>query len=394
MKKALLLLTLTLVLTTANAQFRTAKDRIARIERMSAKSGNYTHKLAHLEAQYDFDYMRFTYDADHRLTTVHQKAQGDDAITDSLFYNAQGQLVRIDEWQYYQGREWIKANYVEYTYDQNGNIATRKNYNRVAGYELGGTYKYTYNERNQILHTELEMGGIIYQTIDYTYNQDNLMATETWGNYNGYTIATSAKRTYFYTDGRLTLVSDSAMSDNGYSWEYDGKEEYQYDAAGNCTQFSSFDRTAETERRVYEFSDLTLDQTLFPDHPELERPYRYDNANAYIVEHWWAADVDHRLQYVLDYNYTYTDINLGIANTESSLNVSVCPNPASDYITIQGLDNAPASIQIFDAASRMIANQQVCGANASVSIQGFAAGNYIVRITQQGRTSTQKLIVK
>lgn len=74
---------------------------------------------------------------------------------------------------------------------------------------------------------------------------------------------------------------------------------------------------------------------------------------------------------------------------------SVFPNPAADFTTVRWSDGLrPREIQLFDLTGRRIsATVNTSGNTAEVSLNGLAAGVYLVRmITADGRAGTRRLI--
>lgn len=80
------------------------------------------------------------------------------------------------------------------------------------------------------------------------------------------------------------------------------------------------------------------------------------------------------------------------ASTEDFANatVSLYPNPASDSFRLNTSENA--EIAIYDLSGRII--KTISYNNQAISIEGLKAGVYLVQIEMEGKTTTQKLIVK
>lgn len=69
---------------------------------------------------------------------------------------------------------------------------------------------------------------------------------------------------------------------------------------------------------------------------------------------------------------------------------SVFPNPAKEFIRINGLSNA-ANVSIVDAAGRIISDSQV-GADGLVSLSNVSSGIYFVRVISNGEVSTHRVV--
>src|SRR5690554_1628481 len=90
---------------------------------------------------------------------------------DTLTYDVANNVIKLDGYQQINGN-WTHVYYLDYEYDQDGNLTTRKNYNSFGGstFKLGGIYKYFYNSNNQLESWELyfnetdliEVGTVTY----------------------------------------------------------------------------------------------------------------------------------------------------------------------------------------------------------------------------------------
>ena len=83
--------------------------------------------------------------------------------------------------------------------------------------------------------------------------------------------------------------------------------------------------------------------------------------------------------------------NVANEQAEQLPGVVLYPNPARDYAILSGLNNA--TVQIFDLTGRMV--YEVAGADAMIElpVEGFNAGSYIIRISQDGKTAVRRLNV-
>ena len=396
MKKTVLIIvfSITVLIGMAQTEVRPLNDghRINRIQQWAAKN-NYQYKLTNFCTNDMYQFCDYSYNGQNQLIAVKDSVGGDYSLIDSLFYNGRGQMIRMSGWQLLNGR-WENVYYIDYTYDQAGNIASRTNYNNFGSWELGGVYQYTYNSDNQIVLSVLTMGGIQFQKVEYTY-LDGHLTEELWYSYNGSGLSPDEKLTYTYNaDNKLMQINDS-VSDDDSGWEYFGRHNYQYDNAGNCTEHHYYDNTGmEAERSIYQFDyDMMLDETLMPYTPEMTRPETYTNVNAYSVEQWYSVDVDHHLQYVCDFFYYYSDIDLGIRQADVP-SLTLSPNPTADVVSIGGLSDLPAQVQLVDVAGRVVKTATLSERSNQLNVSTLPTGCYTVRILQQGTVRTARLIVE
>ena len=397
MKKSFLTITfsITVLIGMAQTEVRPLNDghRINSNQQRVAKN-NYHYQLANFRTNDMYQFTDFSYNSLNQLVAVKDSVRDDYSVVDSLFYNEQGQMTRMSGWQLLQGR-WQNVYYIDYTYDLQGNIASRSNYNNFDGvWELGGVYQYTYNADNHIILSVLTMGGIQFQKVEYSYT-DGLLSEELWYSYNGSGLSPDEKLTYTYNaENHLSQIADSVSNGNG-SWSYFGRHDYLYDNQGNCTEHHYYDQTGmEAERSIYQFDyDMLLDETLMPWTPEMTRPKTYTNRNAYTVEQWYSVDVDHRLQYVCDFIYNYTE-NTNRIHDIASAPLGVAPNPANAVVTINGLFSTPAKVQIIDRLGRVAMTATLSSASNQIKISSLPSGCYTLLVAQQGSVRTTNLIVK
>lgn len=399
MKKTVLLLTVCMLTLAAAAQpaghVRKDGHHINRVEKLAAKNGNPWKMSGYYTDDY-YEFESYDYDNRSRLIAVSDSVVGEYFVIDSLFYNDRDQMVRLSGWQLLDGA-LKNVYYVEYTYDAAGNIASRTNYNMWEGeWCLGGVYNYTYNADNQIVLSTLDMGGMRYQKVEYTYDAGLLMQ-ELWYSYDGVGLTPSDKINYTYDSDRHLLREDDSTSYDGYHWAYYGYRTYVYDEYGNCLIYEYVDNTGSpSERREYQYDySMPLNQVLMPWTPEMERPYIYQNVHAYTTESWYAVDIDHVLQYVCDYIYLYDENTAGIADVrKNEMRMEVSPNPANDFVTIEGVGDTRACLSVYDAMGRKVMSAIVSNINNTIDISKLSAGNYLFCLTSQKGVSTSKVIVK
>lgn len=391
MKKISILFALVTIMSVCGAQTRqkTSKDmiRINRIEQLATKSEYRTH-MSHFRSDDNIEVTNFYYDNRGRLIAVRDYNAGEYEVIDSIFYNDKNQLVKLAGWQKF-GATWRNVYYIDYTYDAAGNLASRTNYNNIDGWQMGGIYTYSYNDRHQIVLTQLDLGGTLFQKIEYTYNADNKLAEELWYSYNGYGVEPDEKLTYYYQNGNLEYTEDSVSENGGATWQLNGLETYVNDQYGNVLEYHRYNRGGtETRRQEYEYDyDMPLTSTLMPRNPEMERPYSFNNAHAYTVEHFWTVDVDWVLQYMCDYLYYY-DQYLGIDN-RSQANVNIYPNPTEGRIAIEA--EQVVSTDVYNAMGQLVAT---FGATNQIDITNMPAGVYTLRVRTQNGTATQQVVRK
>ena len=94
---------------------------------------------------------------------------------------------------------------------------------------------------------------------------------------------------------------------------------------------------------------------------------------------------------VLENGFTLTVID-AIANIDFSNNINIYPNPATDKLTVNGIEGA--DIQIIDISGRVYFTKQNINAIERVNVSNLNPGLYVVIITKEGKNAIKKFIVK
>jgi hypothetical protein len=68
------------------------------------------------------------------------------------------------------------------------------------------------------------------------------------------------------------------------------------------------------------------------------------------------------------------------------------PNPAKNNLFIETALNSDINVSIINVLGKEVINSKV--SNNAVNISGLTPGMYIVKITEEGKTSTKKLIIE
>lgn len=87
-----------------------------------------------------------------------------------------------------------------------------------------------------------------------------------------------------------------------------------------------------------------------------------------------------------------TDLTLASQNFEIS-GLKVYPNPvANGTLFIETAANAEKTVAIFDVLGKQVFNTTT--AESAINVSGLNAGVYVVRITEEGKTASSKLVIK
>lgn len=84
---------------------------------------------------------------------------------------------------------------------------------------------------------------------------------------------------------------------------------------------------------------------------------------------------------------------LSIDNFNAIDGLKVYPNPVSgNTLYLESTTNASKQVQVYDVLGKQVINTTVN--NNSLNVANLNAGVYIVKITEEGKTATRKLVVK
>ena len=362
-----------------------------------ALSGDYNYRLDSYNTDDYYLNCNYYYDSQRRLQAIYEIVPAEYELIDSIRYNDYNQMVRLDGYQLLNN-EWKNVYYIEYTYNNQGLLASRSNYNNFGGeFELGGIYEYFYNSNGQITTMELTMADMLLQIVEYEY-ENGLLATETWSYADdpfspNTTFSANERMDYSYNnDGNLTLITYNTF--DGFAWSVYGTRTYTYNEAGNCTEVHAYDGNGnETERSLFTYDNRLLEETLMPWTPEMTRPQTYTNKNIYRLEEYWALDANFTLQYVCDYEYNYVDIDaVGLADVEQ-LPLNITPNPTKDVIILSGLKEGVYQMEVIDMAGRVMMKGSITN-NATINLLDLQKGCYLVKVTNNNSLYSSKVIVK
>ncbi len=333
----------------------------------------------------------------HKIDLVEQME-----LIDSLVYDEAGRIISIQTHQNFD-YGWRKVCWIDYTYNEMGLRATRKNYNDFGdgfGGILGGTYYYSYDDEGRITRRELEFDNYLFEMIEYHYNDKGQLEAEV------------AKTDAFTGTFENSLLTEYYYDDNGnrtttmiYAWTYDWYLQMsflqEYDEFGNCIEEKTFSAEGVAqEKRVYEYDlEVSADKVFQFPNPEGSYPTLPPMKNKVeSYESWLVNQNTNQLVYLRDYLFLYDVI--GTEDPEEpdstsvnniSINTRIYPNPTSDYIMIESEE--VEYVQLLDICGRELFATEVRNSLA-IDMNEYEAGIYFVRLHSNGATSVQKVVKK
>lgn len=204
-------------------------------------------------------------------------------------YNELNQCVQIDAHQLMSNGEWLFANYVTYTYNEHGDLATRTNYNYsfdTGVPEISGLIVYNYDDNHRLIEQTVDLymsptNLVPLNIVTYTYDaQDRLQKIFYQTNENWWGGDPSWKNEsyieYRYNENGA-LVADSSTVYDYYSGAPGPgtKRAYFYDEHGNLIREDYFIPGSSAYWSMQQYTefdyntDLLATYYVFPKNPEL-----------------------------------------------------------------------------------------------------------------------------
>lgn len=88
--------------------------------------------------------------------------------------------------------------------------------------------------------------------------------------------------------------------------------------------------------------------------------------------------------------YTTTSID----NSQLEIKLKIYPNPASNYIRVEGLPEGKSTIEFYNIAGSIVLQKQTNETDTEIDISGLNKGIYLVKITNSIGVKTEKIEIK
>jgi hypothetical protein len=85
---------------------------------------------------------------------------------------------------------------------------------------------------------------------------------------------------------------------------------------------------------------------------------------------------------------------VGINETSINLELSVYPNPTTDYLTLKVADNSNLNYQVYDLQGKVIENKKVTANSTTISLEGQPTATYFLSVTKNNQVVKTFKIVK
>lgn len=350
---------------------------------------DFTHRISSIVSDDQLEMKEYSYNSNDQIVSVHENNQVSFwEYIDSLYYDSDDNIIRINTYQFIKDN-WLWVNYIEYTYNEMGQRITRKNYNDFGwGFELGGTFYYSYDENGNQIHWELEFGTGIYQICDRTFNENNQIVQEIGksDNFTG-TFENSWKIDFSYDEQHFLSEKQSYYWQG--SWILEKTETFEYDESGNCVLAQAYKNNAIVEKKIYNY-DMTVlaDNVIYYENPEMNWPVLPTMNNMITQMDYYTVDENNVLQHYCDYIFSYDEIT---SVNESFADFGIYPNPAKDNLTVES-DEADF-MEIYNVLGSKVFSSDMKGGNIRVNLSDFSEGVYFVRLYKGDSFLVKKVLV-
>lgn len=352
---------------------------------------DYMYYLSNVRASDDFEEVIYQIDESFHVGIVEYKEEGQPSFDRYIFYDDNGNLIKIETHQYIDG-EYVFVNYIEYSYNDLNQRITRTNYNNFGGsFELGGTYYYSYDDNGNMVYWELDFAGGIYQKCEITYNEDNNVIQEIGYDQDFSGVFQNSWKIDYEYDNQGNRLSRTDSYWMGSFWSPTSTNRWTYDEYGNCIVHEVINNGVVVEKSEYNYDlNINIGNVVLFENPEGNFPVLPFMNNAVVSEKYYLENDVQQLVHAWDYIYSYEEINTTYVD-ENELSLICYPNPASSSFMIQSED--VENVEIYNMLGNKVFSGAVNGSRY-IDVTEFANGIYIVKMFNDGKTSTGKLVVR
>jgi Secretion system C-terminal sorting domain len=91
---------------------------------------------------------------------------------------------------------------------------------------------------------------------------------------------------------------------------------------------------------------------------------------------------------------TWADVTSAVLSTQQNAisGLRVYPNPAKDFLYITSDNNITKQVVVYDVLGKVVINTKTT--NTPVNVANLNRGVYVVKITEEGKTATRKLVIE
>ncbi len=72
--------------------------------------------------------------------------------------------------------------------------------------------------------------------------------------------------------------------------------------------------------------------------------------------------------------------------------MQIYPNPAKTFLNVTSTNFEEKEVEIYNVLGKVVLSSKVI--NSQVNVSNLAAGLYVVKVTEAGKTSSRKLVIE
>lgn len=339
----------------------------------------------------------YGYNENGRLDSMHVLETGYESYR-KYVYDDDGNAVREDGYQR-MGDKYKQVWHVDYTYDAEGRLLTRMNYNSMGSddFSLSGKMVWEYDANGNVAFVRTYFpswtvpdGFDLFSEERYVYDGNGLLTEkETWltpfSTMDPDEMYRSSNTVYTYDEsGRLTLTVNTEYDESTGDKRSAARFCYAYDEDGNLSEYESYIGTNSKTPQVksiyhYDKNIRSSDVMLPLNFEDSSMPHMFamtSSVNAITYEEWWQVpNESDDLAHIGDYLYTY-ESTAGIGRGTLVASAEVNGFISNGKLYFHSLDPG-VKIRIYNAAG-----VEVMSASYSpegVSLSSLPKGIYLTR---------------
>jgi hypothetical protein len=326
----------------------------------------------------------YTYDEDENRTSYaflywnSDSSRWENWQIDVYSYDGSGNHVRTvsSNWDLIN-QKWVEMTKSDYTFNGDGYRLSTDTYNKdilTDEWMLSYSEVRTYNAMNYLTSSmtsswnEDSAKMIVQSKQERTYNANGDMTSNVYYGWDYFlNMLTGYSRTDYTRDddGNVLTSTEFLWDAILYDWLPDSRLEYTYDYG-----FTGFDLLAP----FYMWAMITS---------YIE--YSYQAPEMKSSEDWVRID---------EYIYHWSDLEVSGLDDVLKGELSIYPNPATDYIQVEGDPGAHMSrILMYDVSGKIILNQ-VLDRGGRIPVGHLSQGIYVVRLVQGSKVKTGKIMIQ
>lgn len=346
------------------------------------------------------EFEEYYYDSEDRLDSISISlplSETDVTTVSRKFYRDDKGNVVLNQW--YQIIDFVFNNTakIEYTYDDNGNLIERINYQNYGKMQKQGHMKYYYNENNLLTKKELlyVWDDSVWEYSEYEYDDNGRLLSETitdTGIVSGGKPGVKQKLQYTYNgDGFLERVLTLIINETGNLIESQ-KTEYSYDAAGNLTEVNDYlnkggylpagrvkyiyDLEVSADDVVYPFKDI---DPLDPAEMIYSNVIKYCNNKLVKDSVWLEFEGTWGLADIREYKYE-NDPGTSVKETVSADNSELVVVNEGGVLYLPGVKDGEV-VYVYDVNGKLLVVAEYN--NSGIAVAGFPNGVKIVKVANK-----------